>query len=170
MLDLDGKKTSVLDENHVSELRKMSFFTYEKIADHDRIPLSRIKLDVFATRVVIHFPKEVPKISFLRGACPSRNRTCKSVSQPTAHLPAKLPANLPADLPVRLPACPPYLPVHLPAHLPANLPVNLPVHLLDHVHADLMPTCLLTCLPTCLPNYLPTYPPTYLPTCLPQHA
>ena len=35
-----GKETSDLDTKYVFELGKMSSLTYEKLADHDRIPLS----------------------------------------------------------------------------------------------------------------------------------
>ena len=38
LLDLQGKDTSDLDKNHVSELRKVSCFTYKKLTDHERIP------------------------------------------------------------------------------------------------------------------------------------
>ena len=41
MLDLEGKNAKDLDENIVSELRKMSSFTNEKLVDYDRIPLGQ---------------------------------------------------------------------------------------------------------------------------------
>ena len=40
MLNLEGKGTSDLDKKYVSELSKMSSFTYKKLVDHDRIPLT----------------------------------------------------------------------------------------------------------------------------------
>ena len=41
LLDLEGKNAKDLDENIVSELRKMSSFTNEKLVDYDRIPLGQ---------------------------------------------------------------------------------------------------------------------------------
>ena len=40
LLDLEGKDTLVLDRNYVSELRKMSSFTFKKMTDHDRLPFT----------------------------------------------------------------------------------------------------------------------------------
>ena len=48
MLDLEGKKISDWDKNYVSELSKMSPFIYKKLADHDRIPSSRIDINFTA--------------------------------------------------------------------------------------------------------------------------
>ena len=44
-----GKETSDWDTKYVSELGKISSLTYEKLADHDRIPLRlyHISLDLY---------------------------------------------------------------------------------------------------------------------------
>ena len=41
MLDLGEKETSDWDKKYVSELGKISSLTYEKLTDHDRIPLMK---------------------------------------------------------------------------------------------------------------------------------
>ena len=43
LLDLGEKELSDCDKKYVSELGKMNSVTYEKLADHDRIPFIRRK-------------------------------------------------------------------------------------------------------------------------------
>ena len=43
LLDLGEKETLDWDDKIISELSKMSSLTYEKLADHDRIPLIKLQ-------------------------------------------------------------------------------------------------------------------------------
>ena len=40
LIDLEGGNSPDLDKNYVSELRKISSFTYKKLINHDRIRLT----------------------------------------------------------------------------------------------------------------------------------
>ena len=52
-----GKESSDWDKKYVSELGKISSLTYEKLADHDRIPLKKMgSLAVMGGRFLVVLP------------------------------------------------------------------------------------------------------------------